>query len=143
MLAFLLPAERRYMTQLFETVARSDPLKFWANHGALDYDKVRNFLGLDKTDLSRVASVRKSSVRFDDRIPAELKERLEQIANICSLVAQHFDDDARKTAIWFQTENPLLGNMSPRDMIRYGRFAKLRRFIYEALDKDPSDSPPS
>lgn len=131
------------MTQLFENVYRNDSLNFWANHGELDYDKVRNFVGLDKTDLSRFANVKKSSVRFDERIPTVLKERLEQIANICLLVAEHFNGDARKTSIWFQTNNPLLGNMSPRDMIRYGRFPKLQRFIHEAVGKVSSSSPPS
>jgi hypothetical protein len=36
--------------------------------------------------------------------------------------------------LWFQTKNPLLGNISPRDMIRYGRYEKLRRFIMNALE---------
>jgi hypothetical protein len=50
------------------------------------------------------------------------------------LVAQFFGGDAAKTALWFKTKNPLLGDISPRDMIRYGRYEKLRRFIMNALD---------
>jgi hypothetical protein len=39
----------------------------------------------------------------------------------------------RKPALWFRLPNPLLGDVSPRDMIRYGRLAKLREFVVEAL----------
>lgn len=120
---------------LFGNVYRRDSLDFWAQQG-LNYEKVRDFVGLDKTDLSRVAHVKKSSVRFDDRIPPELKERLEQIANCCLLVADHFNGDVQKTSTWFSAANPMLGNVSPRDMIRFGRFAKLQRFIAEAVRKD-------
>jgi hypothetical protein len=117
---------------LFETVYKKDSLNFWAGQG-LNYERVREIVGLTKSDLSRVAGVAKSSVRFDERIPPELKERMEQIANCGLLVADYFGGDARKVAIWFQAPNPLLGDVSPRDMIRYGRFAKLQRFISEAL----------
>ena len=117
---------------LFGNVYRKDSLRFWADHG-LDYEKVREVVGLTNQDLSRVAHVAVSSVRFDDRIPPELKMRLEQIANCCLLVAERFDGDPKKVALWFGANNPMLGNVSPRDMIRYGRFAKLQRFIMEAL----------
>jgi hypothetical protein len=123
---------------LFGNVYQKDSLKFWAQHGLdykLDYEKVRDFVGLNKTDLSRVASVSKASVRLDDRIPPDLKERLVQIANCCQLVAEHFNGDIQKTATWFHALNPMLGDISPRDMIRYGRFAKLQRFIIEAVRK--------
>jgi antitoxin Xre/MbcA/ParS-like protein len=117
---------------LFENVYKKDSLNFWAGQ-SLDYERVREVVGLSNTDLSRVAGVAKSSVRFDERIPPELKDRMEQIANCGLLVADYFGGDARKVAIWFQTPNPLLGGVSPRDMIRYGRFAKLQRFVGEAL----------
>jgi hypothetical protein len=119
--------------ELFESVYKRDSLNFWANHGLLDYERVREVVGLSNTDLSRVAHVAKSSVRFDERIPPELKERMEQIANCCLLVAEHFKGDVHKVSLWFVAPNPMLGNISPRDMIRYGRFAKLQRFIQGAL----------
>jgi hypothetical protein len=117
---------------LFGNVFRTDSLQFWADHG-LNYEKVREVVGLTNQDLSRVAHVAVSSVRFDERIPPELKTRMEQIANCCLLIAEHFDGDPKKVAIWFGAPNPMLGNVSPRDMIRYGRFAKLQRFVTEAL----------
>ena len=33
------------------------------------------------------------------------------VANICNLVFQFFNDDL-KTKLWFQTPNPMLGNIS-------------------------------
>jgi hypothetical protein len=56
------------------------------------------------------------------------------------LVAQFFDGDAAKTALWFKTPNPLLGNLSPRDMIRYGRYDRLRRFVLDALDENAPEA---
>jgi len=124
-------------SRMFDNIYREDSLKFWADHG-LDYERVRDMVGLTNEDLSRMARVSKSSVRFDNRIPPILKERMEQIANCCLLIASHFDGDAQKVSLWFKTPNPMLGDVSPRDMIRYGRFSKLQRFIVGAL----SDSRP-
>ena len=117
--------------QLFNTIPKGDPLHFWANHG-LDYNRLSEFLDLDKSALSKLAGVSKSSVRFDERIPRDLKDRMEQIAIICSLVAEYFSGDVEKTALWFRTINPMLGNISPRDMIRLGRYKKLQKFINTA-----------
>jgi hypothetical protein len=39
---------------LFNTVARRDSLKFWRGN-MLNYQKVRDFIGLDTRDVSRVA----------------------------------------------------------------------------------------
>ena len=122
------------MSSLFNTVPRSDPLNFWANQGALDYSSVSRFLEFDKGELSKLGGVSRKSVRLDERIPRELKERMEQIANICTLVAEFFDGDPARTALWFRTPNPMLGNISPRDMIRYGRFKRLQRFVLEARE---------
>ena len=116
---------------LFDSVPGGDPLHFWANHG-LDYGRVTDFLDLDTSALSKLAGVSKSSVRFDERIPRDLKDRMEQVAIICSLVAEYFGGDGRKTALWFKTINPMLGNISPRDMIRLGRYKKLQKFINSA-----------
>ena len=117
--------------QLFNTIPKGDPLHFWANHG-LDYNRLSEFLDLDKSALSKLAGVSKNSVRFDERIPRDLKDRMEQIAIICSLVAEYFSGDAEKTALWFRTINPMLSNISPRDMIRLGRYKKLQKFINTA-----------
>ena len=121
------------MTQhaLFKNVHQSDPLQFWSNHG-LDYKRVTDFLDLNTSELSKIGGVSKQSVRLDSRIPQALKVRLEQIANICALVAEYFGGDIEKTALWFKLPNPMLGDLSPRDMIRYGRYKRLMKFIADA-----------
>lgn len=123
------------MTQqtLFRNIHRTDPLEFWSKQG-LDYRKVSEFLGFDTDELSKIGGVSKRSVRLDSRIPHDLKVRLEQIANICALVAGYFEGDIDKTALWFRTPNPLLGDISPRDMIRFGRYKRLLKFVSEARE---------
>jgi predicted nucleotidyltransferase len=117
---------------LFCTVADTDYLGFWA-HETLNARAVARFLDLDKHDVAKVANVAPASVRFDGKIPKQVLDRLEEIANTCALVAQHFDGNVVKTALWFKTNNPLLGNIAPRDMIRHGRYERLQRFVVEAL----------
>ena len=116
---------------LFSTVPDKDYLGFWANE-TLKAREVTEFLDLNKRDVAKLAKVAPASVRFDQKIPREVSDRLAEIANICGLVAQFFAGDIAKTALWFKTANPLLGNISPRDMIRYGRYEKLRRFVMSA-----------
>lgn len=117
---------------LFATVPAHDHLGFWANQ-CLDVQQVAKFLELDKREVARIADVSPASVRWDHKIPREVLEHMTQIAVICSLVAQFFQGDVTKTRLWFQTKNPLLGNISPRDMVRYGRHEKLRRIVMDAL----------
>ena len=128
------------MSALYNTVPKSDPLHFWAKRGGLDYSGVSKFLDFDKDELSKLAGVSRKTVRLDDRIPRELKERLEQMASICNLVAEFFEGDAAKTALWFRTANPMLGDVSPRDMIRYGRFKRLQKFILEAREDNAASA---
>ena len=117
---------------LFATVPATDHLGFWANQ-VLDPQRVARFLSLDKREVARIADVSPASVRWDHKIPQEVLEHLTGVAVICSLVAQFFQGDVTKTQLWFQTKNPLLGNISPRDMVRYGRHEKLRRTVMDAL----------
>lgn len=95
--------------------------------------KVVEFLELSRYDISKAMKMEKEQVRFDDQIPKDLKRRLYEIANICELMAGYFNGDVKKTALWFQIKNPALGGISPRDMIRYGRYKKLELFIRNAL----------
>lgn len=74
-----------------------------------------------------------NSVRWDEKMSPELEEHISQWANLLNLVAEHFGGDAEKTALWFSTENPMLGNIAPRDMIKVGRYNKLYKFILNAL----------
>jgi hypothetical protein len=76
-------------------------------------------------------------VRYDDAIPTAVKERLEDIASTINLVAKEFQGDPDKTVAWFKAQNPLLGDISPRDMIRLGKYDRLRRFIINAMMSKP------
>ncbi len=60
-------------------------------------------------------------------------ERLQEIAITINLVAKIFDGDVQKTAVWFKAKNPNLGDISPRDMVRLGRFDRLRKVIVNAM----------
>ena len=120
---------------LFKTVPERAHLGFWSDH-TFHSGEVAKFLDLRKVDVAKIAAVAPASVRFDHKAPKEVLERLQEIGNICELVAQYFEGDAVKTALWFKTANPMLGNVSPRDMIRFGRYQKLHRFIVEALQEN-------
>lgn len=116
---------------LFETVP-TDYLKFGFGE-AFDAKLVPTVLGLNKEDVSRLASVSVKSVRCDDAIPVQVRERLEEIANTINMVAQAFEGDIDKTVSWFRARNPLLGDISPKDMIRLGRYERLRKCIINAM----------
>jgi hypothetical protein len=124
---------------LFKTVPERDYLQFWQND-TFEPQRVARFLDLTKADVAKVANVASASVRFDQKTPKDVLDRFLQIANVCGLVAQFFNGDVVKTSLWFRTKNPLLGNVSPRDMIRYGRYEKLRRFVMDALGENAAVS---
>ena len=94
---------------------------------------VVHFLGLSTDEVSKAMGIPKKSVRYDEKMPKELAQRLQEIAIICELIAEYFNGDPQKTALWFQIKNPALGGISPRDMIRFGRYQKLEKFIQNAL----------
>lgn len=60
-------------------------------------------------------------------------KHIREIDDIIDMVADYFDGDLEKIKLWFDIENPLLGGMSPRDMIIYGRHLKLRKFVLSAI----------
>lgn len=117
---------------LFDTVPE-DLMQF--GHGnEFNAKKAAQFLSLKKVDVGRIAAVAPASVRWDDNIPEAVKNRMEEIASTINLVAKQFAGDPEKTAAWFRARNPLLGDISPRDMIRLGKYDRLRRFIIHALE---------
>jgi len=116
--------------EIFNTIPNHDYL------GLFEADtpkKVVNFLDLTTNEVSKAMGVSKQSVRYDEKMPKELRQRLEEIAIVCELVAGYFNGDVQKTALWFRVNNPALGGISPRDMIRFGRYHKLEKFIQNAL----------
>ncbi len=116
---------------LFDTVP--DDLLHFGHGQSFDAKKAALFLSLRKSDVGRIASVSESSVRYDHHIPEQVRIRLEEIAATINLVAKQFNGDSDKTGTWFKARNPLLGDISPREMIRLGRYERLRRFIIHAM----------
>jgi len=45
------------------------------------------------------------------------------------LIIEFFQGDKDKALKWYMTKNPLLGDMSPYEMIKIGRGKKLMQFI--------------
>lgn len=128
-------------TALFGTVADRDYLQFWQS-GRFQPKRVVRFLALSKAELAALAAVAPSSVRFDEKIPRVVRDLLIELAATSELVAQFFDGNLAKTAVWFATTNPVLGDIAPQQMIRSGGHVGLRRFVMEAFaDTEGANAP--
>jgi hypothetical protein len=116
-------------------IAREDPLHLYRD-GRPDYKRIAEFTKLSKTDLAKISHVAKSSVRFDVHIPEPVAESLREIANIANLVGEFFAGDEHKVALWFEIANPMLGNISPSNMIRIGKQKRLLTFVVSAREEN-------
>jgi hypothetical protein len=121
-------------------IANEDLLHLY-REGGPDYKRIADLVKLTKADLGKISQVAKSSVRFDANIPEPVAERLREIANIANLVAEFFAGDAQKVGLWFEIANPMLGNVSPRDMIRIGRYKRLLNFVVSAREAEAATPP--
>lgn len=110
---------------------------------ALDARRVTTLLLLKKDDVAKIAAVSAASVRYDEAMPQAVHDRLEEIASIMNMVATAFHGDEAKTVAWFKAKNPMLGDVAPRDMIRLGRYERLRRFVVGALISRRDSSAPA
>ena len=119
-------------SSLFGTVPKRDYLQFWQS-GLFQPQRVARFLGLSKNELARLAGVAPASVRFDDKAPRALRERLMDLAATCELVAEAFEGNVAKTELWFMTSNPQLNHSSPCDLLRRGERESLQRLVVEAI----------
>jgi len=120
---------------IFDTVAKKDYLSLFKGR-QLQYNRIKGFLEFKNEDISTATGVPLESIRFDERIPREVLERMREWANVLNLIAEYFNGNERKTTLWFTTPNPLLGNITPRDMIRFGRYRKLFKFIFNSLSEN-------
>lgn len=118
----------------------ADVLNLFRN-GDPDYKRIADLVRLSKADLGKISQVAKSSVRFDSHIPEPVAVRLREIANIANLVGEFFAGDAQKVGLWFEIANPMLGNVSPRDMIRIGRYKRLLNFVLAAREAEAATPP--
>jgi hypothetical protein len=121
---------------LLSTVSHSDHLNLKGVPLWKQSKKVFEFLDLEKNDVSKIAKVAKKSIRYDERIPIELIKRAQEIKEVIELIANSLNGDIEKTATWFRMPNPFLGNISPKDMIRAGRFKKLVAHIHAVINEN-------
>ena len=96
-------------------------------------EAIAKFLGLKTTEIARLVQVPVASVVWDSTTTQRVQDHLAAIGKEIDLVAKVFDGDKAKTALWFQTPNPLLGEIAPVELIRVGKFDNLRKFIQSAV----------
>lgn len=122
---------------LFGTVPLKKYLPFYNQQGLVEPKKVVTYFHFSNPEVAAISEIATSSVRYDeDRIPEPIRQRFTEIANICELVANQFDGDLDKTYWWFTTDNPMLGDISPRQMIKFGNYERLRRIVQDFIAGD-------
>ena len=126
---------------LFDNVAQRDYLGI-LDKGVPKYNRVADLLGFKKRDVAQATGLPVSKVRLDTRVPVQVVERFREWAVAMNLVGQFFEGQVERTSLWFTTTNPLLGDISPRDMLRLGRFQRLYEFIVDALSDNEDPLPP-
>ena len=119
---------------VFDSVPKEDPFHIFRGSEP-NYQKVVKILDFKKEDVAKASNVASSSVRYDSKMPQELQQRILEWAVAISLAGEYFGD-LERTILWFHAPNALLGGISPRDMIRIGRFKKLLRFIHTAREEN-------
>ena len=97
--------------------------------------KIVDLLEYKKREIAQASGVKSQLIRYDDKIPKELKKRLFEWATTINLVNTYFQD-SEKTMIWFNTPNALLGEFTPKDLIRMGKSKRLLKFVRNALDEN-------
>ena len=98
-----------------------------------NYQEAAKFFGLDKKKVAKAAGVAESSVRYDERMPTDLREFFMEIISVISVVSSQFKEDKEKTKLWFNMPNPMLGGVSPLQMILIGKHKKLIKFIQRSI----------
>ncbi len=122
----------RPQSSLFDTVPSALPM-LWNDQGRVQLEEVRKLLELSKREFARAAQASQKQMADALKIPKEIEERVRIWALVLEEVARFFDGDVKKTALWFNIPNPLLGELSPRDMILYGRARKLLQIVQNEI----------
>ncbi len=114
---------------------------FWnEQYRSLDYQRIaKSFFDVAdrKEKISQIIGISKNSVRYDRKMPREVKEFLHDTVTIFHLVYIHFDYNFEKTKLWFELPNPMIGeNITPQQMIYIGRQQKLLQIVFAATQGD-------
>ena len=118
---------------LFATVQMGSIPAIWEQPGEVNTWEVLKMLELSNRDAAALARVPVNSIKRGIPIPEDLATRVLEWAVMLEVVAGFFEGDVDKTVLWFKLGNPLLGGLTPREMIRFGRAQKLREIIQDAL----------
>ena len=59
---------------------------------------------------------------------------MKEVTEIFTLVNEFFKGNDEKVKAWFETTNPMLGDVSPMSMIMWGRSEKLLAFVKNCID---------
>lgn len=117
------------MNGLFKTVAQQD----YIGISKAGIKAVIEFLNLDEYDISKTCGLSKKRTTQTSRLPRHAQETLEEIGDTINITTSFYEGDLSKTAMWFRTPNPMLNDLTPRDMVRFGMHEKLRKFIIDAV----------
>lgn len=101
----------------------------------LDDKGVVDILDFDREEVAQASKVSSSSVRYDDNMPRRMRRRIQEWKNILNLAASFFKGDRNKLLQWIVSPNPMLGNTSPREAIRFGRSEKLLKYILDSKEE--------
>ena len=102
-------------------------------NGQPDKLQIAYFVGCNTG--AKTGSLRGAAMsRRVDSLPWVIQKKAEAVAEICELVAQGFNGDAKKTMAWFTRKSPWFGNTRPVDMILFDRCEKLKQFVLNARD---------
>jgi hypothetical protein len=121
-----------YMANLFSNVPQGDLFGIKPK-GDFNYQQAAKFLGMNKRAVAKAAGISETSVRYDSRMPTDLKEFFLEIISVVSIVSTQFNQEKEKTRLWFSMPNPLLGGVTPLQMILLGKHKKLMKFIQRAI----------
>lgn len=64
------------------------------------------------------------------------KTRESIVNEIVALVGSFFYPNAKKCITWMATSNPMLGGVSPEEMVRLGREKKLLEIVKDAIENN-------
>lgn len=120
------------MNNIFANVPKGDLFGIKANNH-FNYKIAADFLGLNKKEVAKAAGISQSSVRYDERMPTDLKDFFLELISVLSVVSSNLEDDKERTRLWFSLPNPMLGGLSPVQMILIGKHKKLMKFIERSI----------
>lgn len=58
--------------------------------------------------------------------------RSRELANLANLVSDYFEGDQDRVALWLGTANPMLGGISPTELVCMGRYQVVLDYVLEA-----------